>query len=189
MVVVPGAQLCTLLEVWVLGVGMSTLGVQTALYAEYRGLQVPMTLEHGPVTSRGKSTSGPDPRIRQRIQIDMFRSIRVDHTNCLQVVIKTHSFNSVVIISKMFVGTVGSIFVTWSNLWSSFVGILVDPKQIMYPILSWRRLGSFVSSACSWRQPVVKFHVNWRNYGNCGNHISLPDEELLLDTWYTRSRK
>ena len=29
-VVGPGAQLCTLLEVWVLGVGMSTLGAQTA---------------------------------------------------------------------------------------------------------------------------------------------------------------
>ena len=42
-----GAQLCTLLEVWVLGVGMSTLGAQTSLYAEDRGIQVPMTLEHG----------------------------------------------------------------------------------------------------------------------------------------------
>ena len=42
VVVGPGAQLCTLLEVWVLGVGMSTLGAQTALYAEGRGLQVPM---------------------------------------------------------------------------------------------------------------------------------------------------
>jgi hypothetical protein len=51
-----------------------------------------MTLKHDPVTSSGKSTSGPDPRIRHRIQIDMFRSIRVDHTNCLQVAIKTHSF-------------------------------------------------------------------------------------------------
>jgi hypothetical protein len=29
VVVGPGAQLCTLLEVWVLGVGMSTLGAQT----------------------------------------------------------------------------------------------------------------------------------------------------------------
>ncbi len=92
VVVGPGAQLCTLLEVWVLGVGMSTLGAQTALYAEYRGLQVPMDLEHGPVTSIGKSAPGPDPRIRHRIQIVMFRPIRVDHTNCLQVAIKTHSF-------------------------------------------------------------------------------------------------
>jgi hypothetical protein len=33
-------------EVWVLGVGMSTLGAQTALYVEDRGLQVPMSLEH-----------------------------------------------------------------------------------------------------------------------------------------------
>ena len=41
------SQLCKLLEVWVLGVGMSTLGVQTSLYVEDQGLQVPMTLEHG----------------------------------------------------------------------------------------------------------------------------------------------
>ena len=47
VVVGPGAQLCTLLEVWVLGVGMSTLDTTTFLYAEDRGLQVPMTLEHG----------------------------------------------------------------------------------------------------------------------------------------------
>ena len=62
------------------------------LYTEDRGIQVPMTLKHGPVTSSGKSATGPDPRIRHRIQIGMFRPIRVDHTNCLQVAIKTHSF-------------------------------------------------------------------------------------------------
>jgi hypothetical protein len=43
---------------------------------------------------------GPDfPSIETRqlgrgFQIGMFRPIRVDHTNCLQVVIKTHSFSS-----------------------------------------------------------------------------------------------
>jgi hypothetical protein len=68
--------------------------VRNRLYAEYRGLQVPMTLNHGPVTSSGKSAPGSDPRIRHRIQIVMFRSIRVDHTDCLQVAIKTHSFMS-----------------------------------------------------------------------------------------------
>jgi hypothetical protein len=31
VVVGPGAQFCTLLEVWVLGVGMSTFGTQTAV--------------------------------------------------------------------------------------------------------------------------------------------------------------
>ena len=46
MVVGLGAQLCTLLEVWVLGVGMSTLDTTTFRYTEDRGLQVPMTLEH-----------------------------------------------------------------------------------------------------------------------------------------------
>ena len=80
-------------EVWVLGVGMSTLGTQTALYAEDRGLQVPMALEHDPVTSSGKAAPGPDPRIRHRTQIGMFRPIRMDHTNCLQVAIKTLQFN------------------------------------------------------------------------------------------------
>jgi hypothetical protein len=34
----------------------------------------------------------PDPGIRRRIQIDTLRPIRVDHTKCLQVAIKTHSF-------------------------------------------------------------------------------------------------
>ena len=59
--------------------------------AEDRGLQVPMALEHGPVTSSGKAAPGPDPRIRHRTQIGMFRPIRMDHTNCLQVAIKTSS--------------------------------------------------------------------------------------------------
>ncbi len=70
------------------------------LYTEDRGIQVPMTLEHGPVTSSGKSVPGPDPRIRHRIQMDMFRPIRVDHTNCLQVVIKTHSFTKTQHVTK-----------------------------------------------------------------------------------------
>jgi hypothetical protein len=61
------------------------------LYAEDRGLQVPISLDRRPVTSSGKAASGPDPRIRHRIQIGMFWPIRVDHTNCLQVAIKTHS--------------------------------------------------------------------------------------------------
>ena len=43
----PGTHLCTLLEVWVLGVGMSTIDDRTSLYVKDRGFQVPMTLEHG----------------------------------------------------------------------------------------------------------------------------------------------
>ena len=81
------------------GVGSGSRDVDAwsanVLYTEERGIQVPMTLEYGyphPVTSTGKSAPGPDPRIRHRIQIVMFRPIRVDHTNCLQVAIKTHSF-------------------------------------------------------------------------------------------------
>jgi hypothetical protein len=75
------------------GVGSESRDVDAwhanGLYAEDRGLQVPMVLKHGPVTSSGKSASGPDPRIRHWTQIDMFRPIRMDHTNCLQVAIKT----------------------------------------------------------------------------------------------------
>jgi hypothetical protein len=93
-------------EVWVLGVGMSTPGAQTALYAEDRGLQVPMALEHGPVTSSGQAAPGPDPRIRHRIQIGMFRPIRLDHTNCLQVAIKTHSFILIFLMSHFQVSQV-----------------------------------------------------------------------------------
>ncbi len=51
-----------------------------------------MSLQYDPVNSSGKSAPGSDPRIRHRIQIVMFRPIWVDHTNCLQVAIKTHSF-------------------------------------------------------------------------------------------------
>ncbi len=51
-----------------------------------------MVLEHRPVISSGKAAPGPDPRIKHRIQIGMFPPIRVDHTNCLKVSIKTHSF-------------------------------------------------------------------------------------------------
>jgi hypothetical protein len=55
----------------------------------------PTRLEKDPhlITSIGKTTTrGSDPGIRQRIQIDMIRTIRVDHTKFLQVDIKTHSF-------------------------------------------------------------------------------------------------
>jgi hypothetical protein len=37
-----------------------------------------------------------------RIQIGMFRPIRVDHTNCLQVVIKTHSFEKLPLLFFLF---------------------------------------------------------------------------------------
>jgi hypothetical protein len=46
VVVGPGTQHCTLLEVWVLGVGMSTLDTQTVLYVEDRDLQVLVALDH-----------------------------------------------------------------------------------------------------------------------------------------------
>ena len=90
-----GAQLCNLLEGWVLVVGMSTIGHKQRCSPRIGDPQVPMTLKHDPVTSSGKSAPGPDPRIRHRTQIGMFRPIRIDHTNCLQVAIKSIQFNSV----------------------------------------------------------------------------------------------
>ena len=56
-----GTHLCTLLEVWVLGVGMSTIDTTTFLYAEDRGLQVPMTLEHGMFSDRHVSACPTGP--------------------------------------------------------------------------------------------------------------------------------
>ena len=47
------------------------------------------------VTSSGKSAPGPDPGIRHRTQIGMFRPIRMDHTNCLQVAIKSIQFPAI----------------------------------------------------------------------------------------------
>ena len=45
------------------------------------------------ITPSGKAAPRrPDPGIRRRIQIGTLRPIRVDHTKCLQVAIKTHSF-------------------------------------------------------------------------------------------------
>ena len=46
VVVGPGTQLCTLLEVWVLRVGMSTLGRKRLCTPRIGDSQVPMTLEH-----------------------------------------------------------------------------------------------------------------------------------------------
>ena len=44
------------------------------------------------ITPSGKAAPRrPDPGIRRRIQIGTLRPIRVDHTKCLQVAIKTHS--------------------------------------------------------------------------------------------------
>jgi hypothetical protein len=87
VVVGPGSQFCTLLEVWVLRVGMSTLGRKRLCTPRIGDPQVPMTMEHPQC-----GFAAPDLILRQRFQIGMFWAIRLDHTNCLQVVIKTHSF-------------------------------------------------------------------------------------------------
>jgi len=71
---------------------MSTIGHKQRCSPRIGDPQVPMTLKHDPVTSSGKSAPGPDPRIRHRTQIGMFRPIRIDHTNCLQVAIKSIQF-------------------------------------------------------------------------------------------------
>jgi hypothetical protein len=74
------------IEGWVLGVGMSTLGRKRLCTPSIGDPIVPMTLEH-PRCGFAASVL----ILRQRIQIGMFRPIRLDHTNCLQVAIKTQS--------------------------------------------------------------------------------------------------
>jgi hypothetical protein len=70
---------------------MSKLDAQTAVH---RGSGAPST--DGPGTWEHLiGTDFPSIETRQLdrgFQINMFRPIRVDHTNCLQVAIKTHSF-------------------------------------------------------------------------------------------------
>ena len=46
VVVELGVQFCTLLEVWVLGIGMSTLGRKRLCTPRIGDSQVPMTLEY-----------------------------------------------------------------------------------------------------------------------------------------------
>ena len=59
VVVGPGTQLCTLLEVWVLRVGMSTLGRKRLCTPRIGDPQVPMTLEH---PQCGFAAPGSDPQ-------------------------------------------------------------------------------------------------------------------------------
>ncbi len=124
VVVGPGTQLCRLLEVWVLGVGMTTLAAQPDVR---RVSGVPSTDDpgHGPVTSSDKSAPGPDPRIRYKIQIGMFRPIRVDHTNCLQVTIKTHSF----------IVATSSFNIVFQTCLLAFCQRFLDPICLFVPIL------------------------------------------------------
>ena len=92
-----GSQFCTLLEVWVLGVGMSTLGAQTSLYTEDRGIQVPMTLDHGNIVGTQCCDNTvphlvrPDPRVRQRISDRCDPAYLSGPHWFFQVDIKTHS--------------------------------------------------------------------------------------------------
>ncbi len=99
VVVGPGTQLCTLSEVWVLRVGVSTLGRKRLCMPRIGDPQVPMTQEHPQC-----GFAAPGLILRQRFQIGVFRPIRVDQTNCLQVAIKTHSiqFQSICLHSLSF---------------------------------------------------------------------------------------
>ncbi len=59
VVVGPGTQLCRLLDGWVLGVGMSTLGRKRPLYAEDRG---PPTTDDPSASPVRLCRIGPDPQ-------------------------------------------------------------------------------------------------------------------------------
>ena len=55
------------------------------------------------ITPSGKAAPRrPDPGIRRRIQIGTLRPIRVDHTKCLQVAIKAHSFKKKKFVPTLF---------------------------------------------------------------------------------------
>jgi hypothetical protein len=82
VVVGPGGQHCTLLEVWVLRVGMLTVDTTPFLYVEDRGLQVPMTLEHD------KTSQDLTRELDSGFQIGVIRPIRVDHTDFFKWVLK-----------------------------------------------------------------------------------------------------
>jgi hypothetical protein len=90
----------------VTGVGSESRNIedwtQTSLYAEDRGPQVPVTLEHPQC-----GFAAPGLILRQRFQIGVFRPIRVDHTNCLQVDIKTHSFKESTLLT--YTGLIGGL--------------------------------------------------------------------------------
>jgi hypothetical protein len=78
--------------------------VQTSLYTEDRGIQVPMTMEHVNIVGTQCCDKiiphliRPDfPSIEARqldrgFQVGSIRPVRVDHTDFFQVTIKTHSF-------------------------------------------------------------------------------------------------
>ena len=92
-----GSQFCTLLEVWVLGVGMSTLDPQTSLYTEDRGIQVPMSLEHDIIVGTQCCDNTvprlvrPDPKVRQRILPSRYVQIYWNGPHCVsRVVNKTN---------------------------------------------------------------------------------------------------
>ena len=74
----------------------------TSLYAEDRGLQVPMTLEHDKIVGTRFCDTvprlvRPDPRVRQRIytSLDTFRSRRMDHTVFHKCLIKQTTISTV----------------------------------------------------------------------------------------------
>ena len=114
--------------------------------AEDRGLQVPMALEHGPVTSSGKAAPGPDPRIRHRTQIGMFRPIRMDHTNCLQVAIKTLQFNSIQFRYVIGIISTDVFYGVFIGILSVFYRYLIDIVSVLYR----HRYFSGISSAFPW---------------------------------------
>jgi hypothetical protein len=131
------------------------------MYVEYRDLQVPMTLKHDPITSSGKSLPGPDPRIRHRIQIGMFRTIRVDHSISLRPIASFLATVTRILNPSLQVQTFStSSNVRYCNAYGQFADYKSDysklvPNPVVQPKTDWRS-GSVVSKAKPKRQHVPK---------------------------------
>jgi hypothetical protein len=116
VVVGPGAQFCTLLEEWVLGVGMSTLGRNRLCTPRIGEPQVPMTLEH---PRCGFASSDLIPRQRA---LDRFVPACPSGPHWFfQVVIKTfiHSFITPTLIYT-------------SYLWLSLYRFIINMRSLWY---------------------------------------------------------
>jgi hypothetical protein len=69
-----------------------------------------------------------------RIQIVMFRPIRVDHTNCLQVAIKTHSFKRI-----------------YLNFWQIYLILCFEVNKHKFS----RKLGIFCVKCIFWKVNII----------------------------------
>ncbi len=92
--------------------------------------------------------------------------------HCVRIHISTFCEFSLPIVGTVeLVGWCGEKIPTGQRYVCSHTSLVIIMVEVQ--TLSGLELSCFVSPAGSWRQSAVKFHVNWRNWRNCGNHNSL----------------